>query len=297
MRFESNFWAFILFCATIAAGAGPAFAQAPPAADEPAVEESEAEKSAAEETADEDSGAEDSGAEDARRYEELTKQAAEAYRSGDYAGAVELFEQAYALNPVPNLLYNIGRAEEKRGDFPAAIAHYEKFVTQPGVAIKARQNALARLKTLREVVELSAPDKTTDPQKTDESTARQPAAVDSPPQSATRIEPNYTPAWITLGVAAAAYATSGVFAWQARQAHADFRDATSRGSLRDAAAWGETASVVADSALIVGVVATGLGVYFLASPFEHEAPARSSAMRLSPRIGADGAGVTWAVSF
>lgn len=232
------------------------------------------------------------------RYEELTAQAAAAYREGNYADAVALFEQAYAINRVANLLYNMGRAEEKAGDFEAAIAYYERFVNEPGVRLEARQDALARLKTLREVVELRAQEARAQQEDAQASSA-QPAPVETTPAPppAARTQPNYTPAWITLGVAGAAYITSGVFAWQARDAHSDFEAATSRSALRDAASRGEVASIVADSSLALGLILTGVGAYFLISPVQQEVRSQPGAMQLTPQIGPDGAALQWAVSF
>lgn len=51
-----------------------------------------------------------------------------AYREGRFEEAVELLTEAYALEPVPVLLYNLARAEEGKGAFAEAIAAYERYL-------------------------------------------------------------------------------------------------------------------------------------------------------------------------
>lgn len=232
-------------------------------------------------------------------YESLTKQAAKAYRNKDYDGALELFEQAYAAKQVPNLLYNMGRIHEKRGDFDAAIEYYEEFVTKPGVDIKARRDALGRLKTLREVVALRQEGEDVDEEEIQDKHEDRDLveAVEPEAQRAPKVTRNYVPAWVTLGAAVAAYGTSGYFALRARDANDDFESATNREDRRDASSRGETASIVADSTLAAGMLLTGVSVYFFLSPPTEEAPADGTAIHLSPQLGTDGAGVSLNMTF
>jgi tetratricopeptide (TPR) repeat protein len=51
------------------------------------------------------------GARDRTRARELTAQATNAYRDGNFARALALFEQAYALVPAPELLFNLGQCQ------------------------------------------------------------------------------------------------------------------------------------------------------------------------------------------
>ncbi|MFP4599572.1 MAG: tetratricopeptide repeat protein [Persicimonas sp.] len=269
-------------------------------APEAAAQEGDAQSGQASGQASGDEGTDDQADADGR-YESLTKQAAKAYRSKDYDGALELFEQAYATKQVPNLLYNMGRIHEKRGNFDAAIEYYEKFVTKPGVNIKARRDALGRLKTLREVVALRQEGEDVDEEEIQEKHKDRELvdAMESEPQPerAPEVTANYVPAWITLGAAAAAYGTSGYFALRARDANADFESANNREDRREASSRGETASIVADSTLAAGVLLTGVSVYFFLSPPTDEAPADGTAMHLSPQFGTDGAGVSLNMSF
>ena len=56
----------------------------------------------------------------ARQVEELANKGAQAYGQERYRDAIGFFEEAYALQPVPNLLYNIGRCHEKLEEYEKA---------------------------------------------------------------------------------------------------------------------------------------------------------------------------------
>lgn len=84
--------------------------------------------------------------------EALSAAAVERFEAKDYDGAVELFEQAYAVDPQPNYLFNIGRVYEEKGDLEKAVEFYQRFVGQSGVDLESRQAATERLKVLREAV-------------------------------------------------------------------------------------------------------------------------------------------------
>jgi tetratricopeptide (TPR) repeat protein len=67
---------------------------------------------------------------DKKRAAELFKKGADAYRQGDFQHAIELLDEAYALDPQPVLVYNRARAAEGLGNLDEAIAGYEKFLSQ-----------------------------------------------------------------------------------------------------------------------------------------------------------------------
>ena len=58
----------------------------------------------------------------------LFKHSDEAYKRGDFRGAVNDLEKAYSLEPVPVLLYNLGRAYEGLGETKKAIDAYERYL-------------------------------------------------------------------------------------------------------------------------------------------------------------------------
>lgn len=64
------------------------------------------------------------------RATELYKKSADAYLHGDFAQAIALLDEAYALDPQPVLIYNKARAHEGLGHLDEAIDLYEKYLAQ-----------------------------------------------------------------------------------------------------------------------------------------------------------------------
>ena len=84
----------------------------------------------------------------------------------EQGGECALFEQAYAIDPNPNYLFNIGRVYEEKGDIRSAVDHYQRFVKEPGVDIGSRELAVQRLRVLKAILnETEAPAATPSPLK------------------------------------------------------------------------------------------------------------------------------------
>ncbi|MFY0531027.1 tetratricopeptide repeat protein [Nannocystis pusilla] len=88
---------------------------------------------------------------------DLSAQAIERFNARDYDAAVRLFEEAYAIDKVPNYLFNIGRVYEEKGDIRSAVDYYQRFVKEPGVEIEARDLALQRLRVLKGILQETDP--------------------------------------------------------------------------------------------------------------------------------------------
>ena len=250
----------------------------------------------------EDAGQNESG--EQASFQELTRRGARAFEQQRYDEAVELFEKAYAIRPIPNLLYNIGRVYEKQGTFEKAISYYEKFINEPDVDIKARRDALQRLKTLREVVAMRQEGEEVDQEQVakeqGEHKLAEPAVPDEDKKSdkaQPKVEENYVPAYLFTTIGAASLIGSGVFAALAAGAHGDFDSATTLTQSREAAESGQTYTTVADSLLAAGVVAGGVGLYFWAAPPTEEHAAPSPSASLTPAVGPQGASLTLTVDF
>jgi tetratricopeptide (TPR) repeat protein len=80
---------------------------------------------------------------------ELFKKGADAYLHGDFAGAIKLLDEAYALDPQPVLVYNMARAHEGLGHVDEAIALYERYLAEDPASTD-RGAIEQRLATLRE---------------------------------------------------------------------------------------------------------------------------------------------------
>lgn len=94
--------------------------------------------------------ADEQGASRARALE-LFEQSEVQYRAGRFDVAAQLLEEAYRLHPQPTLLYNLARAREGGGDFPAAITAYRRYLAEAG-AVKDQGAIEARIATLERTV-------------------------------------------------------------------------------------------------------------------------------------------------
>jgi tetratricopeptide repeat protein len=81
--------------------------------------------------------------------EQLNEEGASLYAAHDYRRAIEKFIQAYAIEPDPNLLFNIARCYEELGEAEAAIEKYEAFLKTPGADPRGQTRARESLAALR----------------------------------------------------------------------------------------------------------------------------------------------------
>jgi len=72
------------------------------------------------------------------------------YKQRDYRRAAEKFLQTYALEPDPNLLFNIARCYDALGDASAAIEKYEAFLAKPDADPQGKKRAEKALQALRQ---------------------------------------------------------------------------------------------------------------------------------------------------
>lgn len=81
---------------------------------------------------------------------QLNEEGTAFYQQRDYRRAIERFIQAYAMDPDPNLLFNIARSYERLGEVDAAIEKYEQFLNTPGADASGRSRAQESVRALRE---------------------------------------------------------------------------------------------------------------------------------------------------
>jgi tetratricopeptide (TPR) repeat protein len=223
--------------------------------------------------------AQDQGAQQNEEFKRLTSQAQEQFSAKNYEAAAELFIKAYELKPVSNILYNVARIYEQAGNLEQALTYYQKFVKSPNVEKENRDDALERIKSLREVLAL------------DEDDEKQEQVAE--PVKPAEPEYDYTLAYVFWGVGAAALAGSLVFGILASDQHSKFEDATTIDERRDAADSGQTMSIVSDSLLISGAVLGVLGTVF----FFTASPTESDQIAIMPIIGTDRVGMGLSFGF
>ncbi len=78
------------------------------------------------------------------RFRRLVQQASEAYNRNEADVAINLLEQAYAMNPAPLLLYNIARAHTLAGRLDRAVEYYDRFLAERPEESQARLGREAR---------------------------------------------------------------------------------------------------------------------------------------------------------
>jgi len=125
--------------------------------------------------------------------EQLNEEGATLYAARDYRRAIERFIQAYAIEPDPNLLFNIARCYEELGEADAAIEKYETFLKTPGADTRGQKRARESLVALREGrTGAAAPAPSAAP------SGPSPAAQPAPPVARAEHDGALVP-WLTLG--------------------------------------------------------------------------------------------------
>ena len=193
--------------------------------------------------------------------DELSEQAIEEFNGKNYEEAVRLFEEAYEKDPQPNYLYNIGRVYEESGDFAKAVELYQDFVSKPGVDLQARENAIARLKVLKDALEQLEEDEEPVPEPVLEPEPEpEPTGPDKDELRADRVRKVRIAGYSLMGVGGVSLVVGAVFGGLALGKKNDADDAAfvdSAMGLRDDA---KTQARVADAMYITGGVLAGAGL-------------------------------------
>lgn len=189
----------------------------------------------------------------------LAAEAAEHFEAGRYCHAVQAYREAYKLEPLAELLYNIAYIHDRKLNDPeVARVYYQRFVRARDSNDKTRLKAYERLDTLRSMQPAAlAAAPTTLSRRAD----RLPMVDDGGSASGTR-----SAAWIALGVGAAALITGATFAALATHSHSQFEDADDAATRQKLADEGEARALYGDIGLGIGLagLATG-GVLYLLS--------------------------------
>jgi iron complex outermembrane receptor protein len=224
-----------------------------------------------------------------REFDALLRSAVQHYEAGQAREAIVELERAYAIRPLPRLLYNLGRAHERAGSFTVAVDYYNRFLqTNPD----AEAGAIAReamATAQRRAAETQAADQA---RQAAEQAAQQRALEAARAQAAeaerVRLEEERrrqlatasahrrltVPVMAAGGVAVAGAIAGGVLGGLALSAQSDFN--ASRAGNDRAAAYDRGgglalgADIAFGTALVAGVVAVVL--YFTQTPAADPAP-------------------------
>jgi tetratricopeptide (TPR) repeat protein len=191
------------------------------------------------------------------RARELFREGAERFKSGDFRGALERFEQAYQLDPNPILVYNMARAHESLGDIEDAMVAYQHYLELDPNA-SDRGAVEQRIATLRRDLE----ERRALEQRALESERQRRAAQSKAaplPRSAPPRSPSAVP-WIIMGVGLGAVGAGVVLGSMAKARIDDAQANPNGGEAQDAEDSGRSLGTAANIAFVVGgsIAAGGL---------------------------------------
>ena len=224
--------------------------------------------------------------------EALSDAAVARFKAKDYAGAVELFQQAHALDPKPNYLFNIGRVYEEAGQLREAVDYYQRFVGESGVDLESRKLANDRLRILREILATSEPAPAPAAKEPDPPPAAEPAPDDAgtPVPRARRVR---IAGYALLGLGGAALAVGGGLGGLALKQSRDLAVTDGYSARQELLKAGQTNAAIADGLFIAGGVLALSGLVMVLSTVKPRGRVDAAARGLSPALGPGLAGLRW----
>jgi tetratricopeptide (TPR) repeat protein len=200
------------------------------------------------------------------RAAELFKKSADAYLHGDFATAISLLDEAYALDPQPVLVYNMARAHEGLGHLDEAINYYERYLNEDPSspdrgAIEQRLSTLqkqreekARLDKERAEVEERRVLQEEQNKKLEQREREASAGHAEAPRRRSPLP------YVVAGVGAAGLAAGGVFGILALDKQSAGRKAVSLKDATEARDTGETFATISNVAFVAGGALVTAGV-------------------------------------
>lgn len=235
----------------------------------------------------------------AERVENLSAEGAEHFAEGEYEQAIEKFEKAYDLEPVPNLLFNIGRVYEQMEDWEEAEHYYEEFVRAPDVDEDARDQAMDKVRSMRERREAE--------QQEEEEEEKLAEEDEEPDEDVDEIEdveePSLLPGGLAVGAGTVMIGAGALTGLRARS-NADRIDDAELGyeERSDAQSRARTQGVVADVLFVGGAATIVTGSWVLVSALgadgtDGQASADAPSYMATPWVDDQSAGIGLTLDF
>lgn len=239
---------------------------------------------------------------DVARVEALSEEGAAAFGAGDFTRAIALFEEAYTITPVANLLYNIALCHERLNDPATAARYYKQFILAPDADAEVRAVALARMEEIEQATRGS---------QVGALNGGDAGATNTPPtqpQSAPKsqgLSNTGTIGIVTAGAGALLLGAGGVFGVLALNDQDDFdraRDPLTKAQAQDNA---ETKALTADILMGAGAAALITGTVLLVIDLTGDSETNTDdsgansdeSVRWRPVIGPQGVGAVLEVPF
>ena len=226
-----------------------------------------------------------------QRARELYERGDEAYANGRYDEAISAFQEAYSLSARPLLLYNLANAQERAGYLEPAVASLERYL--PDASASERVEVQNRIAAMRERIEQARAEAAAEAEAA-AAAAQQDETITPVPITPEPAGPDLVPAIVTLaggGALLAVAVVTGVLALSARDEYAASCSSGPSPTLctADAASALDTdfaLSVTTDVVGGLGIVALGLGVYFLVDALTGQSSGTvDQALVVDPRRG------------
>jgi tetratricopeptide (TPR) repeat protein len=200
-----------------------------------------------------------------KSFDEAVKAGMNHYRARQYGPAIARFEEAYRLNPQPELIYNVARAYEKSVKRDEAIAAYQRFLALKGTTAVLRSKALDAMSALRREKVALQKAMQMEPGPGGVSPGGGGAVTRAPSQASK----SHTVEWVLIGGGAAVATVGGAFGLLALQANNDFNDrkadGESRSVLQDKKSTADNNALAADVLIGVGVLSALAGLVLYAT--------------------------------
>lgn len=232
------------------------------------------------------------------RVERLYLEGVALYKESKFRAALEKFDEAYALFPDPNLLYNAGRSLEALGELDAARARFERCAASPDVAADLKDKAHKRLAAIQEAQANSAAVVEPPPDDPAQTGGAQPPTAAAPAEGGGALG---VLKWGAGASALGLLGAGGAFFALGASDHAELEDAIAEGSGGVSSLTRVQAQELAESGedrKTLGVILLGAGggmaaitalLFYLDA---EDAPRDATTLRLKPALGPQGAMIT-----
>ncbi|MCP4599762.1 MAG: tetratricopeptide repeat protein [Proteobacteria bacterium] len=226
----------------------------------------------------------------------IAEEGIQLFQAEKYTEAIAKFEQAYAIIPDANILFNIARCYQLLGDKSVAIEYFNRFIYHPDVSEDAKERAKGHLKPLQE----SKKQEEANPYD-DENiivTSNSNIDVSQKPIEAVKKPRRRIPEWSLVGSGGAALIVGGIFSGLALNTHSKFESTNVLDKKEELEDKGKTQALVGDLCLGAGaaLAATGL-ILFIVLDGDRERSSDAQSVAYSPFLVRNGGGLKFVLRY